>query len=64
MTDLEARVRRLEDLEEIRALAVRYGFAVDERDSPGICSSGCLPVGAAVSGVAAMFASEIRHWSR
>lgn len=38
MTDLEARVRRLEDLEEIRALAIRYGFAVDERDIPGICA--------------------------
>jgi ketosteroid isomerase-like protein len=29
---LEERVQRLEDLEDIRALAVRYGFAVDERD--------------------------------
>jgi SnoaL-like protein len=38
MTDLEARVRRLEDLEAIRGLAVRYGFAVDERDIPGVCA--------------------------
>ena len=29
--DLEARVRRLEDIEEIRALATRYGIAMDER---------------------------------
>jgi hypothetical protein len=29
---LESRIRRLEDREEIRDLAVRYGLAVDERD--------------------------------
>lgn len=38
MNDLERRIRRLEDLEEIRALAVRYGFAVDERDLDGVCA--------------------------
>jgi ketosteroid isomerase-like protein len=32
MTSLEQRIRRLEDLEEIRSLAIRYGFAVDDRD--------------------------------
>lgn len=35
LTGLAARVRRLEDLEEIRALAVRSGFAVDNRDLDG-----------------------------
>jgi ketosteroid isomerase-like protein len=38
MTDLEARIRRLEDLEAIRGLAVRYGYAVDERDIDAICA--------------------------
>jgi ketosteroid isomerase-like protein len=37
-TDLEARIRRLEDLEAIRGLAVRYGYAVDERDIDAICA--------------------------
>ena len=30
--DLEARVQRLEDIEEIRNLVTRYGIAMDERD--------------------------------
>jgi hypothetical protein len=38
MAELESRVRRLEDREEIRDLAVRYGFLVDERDIAGICA--------------------------
>jgi hypothetical protein len=29
--DLEARIRRLEDIEEIRSLITRYGVAMDER---------------------------------
>ena len=29
--DLEARIQRLEDIEEIRALVTRYGIAMDER---------------------------------
>ena len=29
--DLEARIRRLEDIEDIRALVTRYGIAMDER---------------------------------
>jgi hypothetical protein len=37
MDDLECRIRRLEDLEEIRGLAVRYGVLVDERDVDGLC---------------------------
>jgi ketosteroid isomerase-like protein len=32
MSDLAERIRGLEDLEEIRSLAVKYGFLVDERD--------------------------------
>jgi hypothetical protein len=32
MGDLDARLRRLEDRAEIHELAVRYGFAVDDRD--------------------------------
>jgi len=36
MSDLETRIRRLEDLEAIRGLAVRYGYAVDERDIDAI----------------------------
>ncbi len=37
MTDnLEKRLRRLEDREEIRTLAARYTFAVDNRDLPEI----------------------------
>jgi SnoaL-like domain len=38
MADLEDRIRRLEDLEEIRGLAIRYGLFVDERDVAGICA--------------------------
>ena len=38
MGDLERRIRRLEDREEIRDLAVRYGLVVDERDIAGICA--------------------------
>ena len=38
MSDLDRRIRRLEDREEIRDLAVRYGFLVDERDVAGICA--------------------------
>ena len=38
MSDLERRIRRIEDREEIRNLAVRYGFLVDERDVAGICA--------------------------
>ena len=31
---LEARIRRLEDIEEIRALCIAYGFYGDQRDFP------------------------------
>ncbi|GIU93363.1 MAG: hypothetical protein KatS3mg011_2269 [Acidimicrobiia bacterium] len=34
--DLEARLRRLEDKEEIRQLVTRYGLVVDEMDLDGI----------------------------
>jgi ketosteroid isomerase-like protein len=34
--DFERRLRRLEDREEIRSLAARYAFAVDNRDLPAI----------------------------
>lgn len=37
--DLESRLRRLEDREEIRTLVARYGFAVDNRDMPAIEAS-------------------------
>lgn len=40
MRDLEERVRRLEAREEIRSLAARYTFAVDNRDLPAI--AGCF----------------------
>jgi hypothetical protein len=36
MSELEARIRRLEDREQIEGLAVRYGFYVDDRDIEGI----------------------------
>jgi hypothetical protein len=46
MDDLEARLRRLEDRAEIEELAVRYGFAVDDRDYPALralfAPDGCL----------------------
>lgn len=46
MDDLEARLRRLEDREEIQELAVRYGFAVDDHDYAAIralfAPDGCL----------------------
>jgi ketosteroid isomerase-like protein len=32
LDDIEARIRRLEDIEAIRNLAVRYALAVDDRD--------------------------------
>jgi ketosteroid isomerase-like protein len=32
MDDLERRIQRLEDIEEIRQLVTRYGFIMDERD--------------------------------
>jgi ketosteroid isomerase-like protein len=35
-SDLERRVQRLEDIEEIRALAARYTFAVDNRELAAI----------------------------
>lgn len=34
--DIEARLRRLEDLEEIRQLVTKYGIIMDERDEAGI----------------------------
>ncbi|WP_425407891.1 nuclear transport factor 2 family protein [Hyphococcus sp.] len=37
-TDIEARLKRLEDREDIRALAARYTFVVDNRDIEGIAS--------------------------
>lgn len=49
MEDLEQRLQRLEDREEIRALAARYVFAVDNRDLPAI---------------EALFAREARFRSR
>jgi ketosteroid isomerase-like protein len=38
MNDLEKRIRRLEDREEIRNLVARYAFAVDNRDICAITS--------------------------
>lgn len=36
MTDLAARIRRLEDRDDIRTLVARYGFVIDDRDMAGI----------------------------
>jgi hypothetical protein len=36
VTELEARLRRVEDYEQIRQLVARYGFAVDDRDVEGV----------------------------
>jgi ketosteroid isomerase-like protein len=36
--DLEARVKHLEDIEAIKALSVKFTFALDSRDSVGIAN--------------------------
>lgn len=69
VTDIEARIQRLEDLEAIRDLAVRYGFAVDERDFDAIVAlfspDGCLRTnagvikGQGVEGVGAYFRNHL-----
>ena len=69
MTDIEVRIQRLEDLEAIRDLAVRYGFAVDERDFDAIVAlfspDGCLRTnagvikGQGVEGVGAYFRNHL-----
>lgn len=38
LEELQRRVRRLEDVSQIEALAVRYGFVVDDHDFEGIRS--------------------------
>jgi hypothetical protein len=53
MASIESRIQRLEDRAAIHALAVRYGFAVDERDYATIASlftsDGSLRTNAGVS---------------
>src|SRR5258708_3892662 len=69
MTDLEERIRRLEDREEIQQLAVRYGLAVDDRDYDGIndlfapdgrlCTKAGACMGDGVSAVVAYFKGHL-----
>ncbi len=46
MSDIEARLTRVEDVEQIRQLVARYGFAVDDRDVAAVkalfAPDGCL----------------------
>lgn len=65
MDELEARIQRLEDRQEIQDLAVRYGFYVDDRDYESLkalfAPDACLRTNAGVvkgegaDGVAAYF---------
>jgi SnoaL-like domain len=69
MDELEARIQRLEDRQQIEDLAVRYGFYVDDRDYDKLrglfAPDGCLRTNAGVikgegiDGVAAYFSQHL-----
>ena len=43
MTDIEARLRRLEDLRAIDDLVALYGFTTDDRDADGLRALASAP---------------------